>query len=191
MTQKLHLIWALFPARKEELSSKWMIFRKSIAFCYPFRNLDYVCKENGNCIVDVTRRNQCQSCRFKKCLAVNMKKEGTKGISLLRGRPNFKSRPLSRFEWGSRAGAPGLSFAILRPALNINFWPICWMNIPFPEPWHLNKERNRDRPNHCMLRCWMQWMEKARSCSQSARDVGFWILFIDYREARGDAFSVS
>ena len=42
-----------------------------------FRNLDYVCKENGNCIVDVTRRNQCQSCRFKKCLQVNMKKEGT------------------------------------------------------------------------------------------------------------------
>ena len=40
------------------------------------RNLDYVCKESGNCIVDVTRRNQCQSCRFKKCLAVNMKKEG-------------------------------------------------------------------------------------------------------------------
>ena len=41
-----------------------------------YRNLDYVCKENGNCIVDVTRRNQCQSCRFKKCLQVNMKKEG-------------------------------------------------------------------------------------------------------------------
>ena len=43
---------------------------------YIYRNLDYVCKENGNCIVDVTRRNQCQSCRFKKCLQVNMKKEG-------------------------------------------------------------------------------------------------------------------
>ena len=40
------------------------------------RNLDYVCKEAGRCVVDVTRRNQCQSCRFKKCLAVNMKKEG-------------------------------------------------------------------------------------------------------------------
>ncbi len=34
-----------------------------------------MCKENNNCIVDVTRRNQCQSCRFKKCLAVDMKKE--------------------------------------------------------------------------------------------------------------------
>ncbi len=48
-----------------------------------FRNLDYVCKENGNCVVDVTRRNQCQSCRFKKCLQVNMKKEGNVKLSKL------------------------------------------------------------------------------------------------------------
>jgi nuclear receptor subfamily 2 group E protein 3 len=39
-------------------------------------NLEYVCKENGRCIVDVTRRNQCQACRFKKCLQVNMKRDG-------------------------------------------------------------------------------------------------------------------
>jgi hypothetical protein len=39
-------------------------------------NLDYVCKENGRCVVDVTRRNQCQACRFNKCLQVNMKKDG-------------------------------------------------------------------------------------------------------------------
>ncbi|KAF6213649.1 hypothetical protein GE061_011370 [Apolygus lucorum] len=45
-------------------------FKRSIR-----RNLDYVCKENGRCIVDVTRRNQCQACRFSKCLKVNMKKE--------------------------------------------------------------------------------------------------------------------
>ncbi|CAH1369031.1 photoreceptor-specific nuclear receptor-like isoform X2 [Tenebrio molitor] len=38
-------------------------------------NLEYVCKENGRCIVDVTRRNQCQACRFKKCLQVNMKRD--------------------------------------------------------------------------------------------------------------------
>ncbi|XP_044579227.1 protein dissatisfaction-like isoform X5 [Cotesia glomerata] len=40
------------------------------------RNLDYVCKENGQCIVDVSRRNQCQACRFAKCLEVNMKRDG-------------------------------------------------------------------------------------------------------------------
>ncbi|XP_019872455.2 nuclear receptor subfamily 2 group E member 1-like [Aethina tumida] len=45
-------------------------FKRSIR-----RNLEYVCKENGRCIVDVTRRNQCQSCRFKKCLEVNMKRD--------------------------------------------------------------------------------------------------------------------
>ncbi|XP_075213695.1 photoreceptor-specific nuclear receptor-like [Lycorma delicatula] len=45
-------------------------FKRSIR-----RNLDYVCKENRHCIVDVTRRNQCQACRFSKCLEVNMRKD--------------------------------------------------------------------------------------------------------------------
>lgn len=44
--------------------------------CRRCRNLEYVCKENGDCVVDVSRRNQCQACRFKKCLQVNMKREG-------------------------------------------------------------------------------------------------------------------
>ncbi|KAG1672188.1 Nuclear receptor subfamily 2 group E member 1 [Nymphon striatum] len=45
-------------------------FKRSIR-----RNLQYVCKENGQCIVDVARRNQCQACRFAKCIQVNMKRE--------------------------------------------------------------------------------------------------------------------
>ncbi|KAK6617432.1 hypothetical protein RUM43_014441 [Polyplax serrata] len=45
-------------------------FKRSIR-----RGLAYHCKESGSCIVDVTRRNQCQACRFKKCLAVNMKRD--------------------------------------------------------------------------------------------------------------------
>lgn len=40
------------------------------------RNLEYTCKEGGKCIVDVSRRNQCQACRFSKCLAANMRPEG-------------------------------------------------------------------------------------------------------------------
>lgn len=40
------------------------------------RNLEYTCKEGGKCIVDVSRRNQCQACRFAKCLAANMRPEG-------------------------------------------------------------------------------------------------------------------
>ncbi|VDM48760.1 unnamed protein product [Toxocara canis] len=42
-------------------------FKRSIR-----RSLKYECKENRNCIVDVARRNQCQACRFRKCLAVSM-----------------------------------------------------------------------------------------------------------------------
>ncbi|XP_031786355.1 photoreceptor-specific nuclear receptor isoform X2 [Nasonia vitripennis] len=45
-------------------------FKRSIR-----RNLDYVCKENSQCVVDVSRRNQCQACRFRKCLQVNMKRD--------------------------------------------------------------------------------------------------------------------
>ncbi|CAD5226833.1 unnamed protein product [Bursaphelenchus xylophilus] len=44
-------------------------FKRSIR-----RNLRYECKEKGQCVVDVARRNQCQSCRFKKCLDVCMNK---------------------------------------------------------------------------------------------------------------------
>ncbi|XP_071821715.1 nuclear receptor subfamily 2 group E member 1-like isoform X2 [Apostichopus japonicus] len=39
------------------------------------RNLAYVCREGGVCVVDVARRNQCQACRFKKCLAVKMNRD--------------------------------------------------------------------------------------------------------------------
>ena len=46
-------------------------FKRSIR-----RNLEYVCKESGSCVVDVARRNQCQACRFKKCLEVKMNKDG-------------------------------------------------------------------------------------------------------------------
>uniref|UniRef100_A0A0M3HVC9 Nuclear receptor domain-containing protein n=1 Tax=Ascaris lumbricoides TaxID=6252 RepID=A0A0M3HVC9_ASCLU len=42
-------------------------FKRSIR-----RSLKYECKESRNCVVDVARRNQCQACRFRKCLAVSM-----------------------------------------------------------------------------------------------------------------------
>ncbi|KAG8244604.1 hypothetical protein J6590_019860 [Homalodisca vitripennis] len=64
-------------------------FKRSIR-----RNLDYVCKEDGRCVVDVSRRNQCQACRFNKCLQVKMKKDGrghvTSQSNLNRNSEQFK-----------------------------------------------------------------------------------------------------
>lgn len=39
-------------------------------------NMEYVCKENNNCFIDVSRRNQCQACRLRKCLEVKMNRDG-------------------------------------------------------------------------------------------------------------------
>jgi len=41
------------------------------------KNSKYVCLANKDCPVDKRRRNRCQFCRFQKCLAVGMVKEGT------------------------------------------------------------------------------------------------------------------
>lgn len=43
------------------------------------KNAKYVCLANKNCPVDKRRRNRCQYCRFQKCLAVGMVKEGRLG----------------------------------------------------------------------------------------------------------------
>jgi len=40
------------------------------------RNLTYTCRGSRNCPVDQHHRNQCQYCRFKKCLKVGMRREG-------------------------------------------------------------------------------------------------------------------
>nr|XP_027204393.1 retinoic acid receptor RXR-gamma-A-like [Dermatophagoides pteronyssinus] len=39
------------------------------------RNLNYHCKHNNQCHININNRNQCQACRFRKCLAVKMKPE--------------------------------------------------------------------------------------------------------------------
>jgi len=40
------------------------------------RNLTYTCRGSRNCPIDQHHRNQCQYCRFKKCLKVGMRREG-------------------------------------------------------------------------------------------------------------------
>uniref|UniRef100_A0A1I8AYS2 Nuclear receptor domain-containing protein n=1 Tax=Meloidogyne hapla TaxID=6305 RepID=A0A1I8AYS2_MELHA len=47
-------------------------FKRSIR-----RNLNYKCKESNACPVDMARRNQCQACRFRRCLAVQMNRNGS------------------------------------------------------------------------------------------------------------------
>lgn len=39
------------------------------------RSLEYTCRENNSCVVDLGRRNQCQGCRMRKCLDVGMRRE--------------------------------------------------------------------------------------------------------------------
>ncbi|XP_045595951.2 photoreceptor-specific nuclear receptor isoform X1 [Procambarus clarkii] len=73
--------------------------------CY-FRTLDYVCKEAGTCVVDVTRRNQCQACRFKKCLDVNMKKDA---VQHERAPRSCQKRPMFAPDMPGAAGFPPVS----------------------------------------------------------------------------------
>ena len=48
--------------------------------CFSFvllrRRIEYKCKGDSACQVDVNRRNQCQACRFQRCLTVKMKPSG-------------------------------------------------------------------------------------------------------------------
>jgi len=39
-------------------------------------NIEYTCPAFGNCEITKRRRKACQACRFQKCLAVGMLKEG-------------------------------------------------------------------------------------------------------------------
>jgi len=39
----------------------------------------YSCKESGVCSIDRVTRNNCQHCRFRRCLEAGMKKEGKVG----------------------------------------------------------------------------------------------------------------
>jgi len=40
------------------------------------KDLSYTCRDNKDCLVDKRQRNRCQYCRYQKCLAMGMKREG-------------------------------------------------------------------------------------------------------------------
>lgn len=53
------------------------------------KNAKYVCLAAKSCPVDKRRRNRCQYCRFQKCLAVGMVKEGKIQTALQTGLNSF------------------------------------------------------------------------------------------------------
>ncbi|KAK2539883.1 hypothetical protein Q9233_001587 [Columba guinea] len=40
------------------------------------KDLIYTCRDNKDCLIDKRQRNRCQYCRYQKCLAMGMKREG-------------------------------------------------------------------------------------------------------------------
>ncbi|NWI62124.1 NR4A1 protein, partial [Todus mexicanus] len=68
------------------------------------KNAKYICLANKDCPVDKRRRNRCQFCRFQKCLAVGMVKEGSGG-----SHPSWAS--------GGVSEARGRSARVPRPAV--------------------------------------------------------------------------
>lgn len=40
------------------------------------KELSYTCRDEKNCTIDKRQRNRCQYCRYQKCLAQGMKREG-------------------------------------------------------------------------------------------------------------------
>ncbi|XP_019467234.2 retinoic acid receptor RXR-alpha-A-like [Meleagris gallopavo] len=40
------------------------------------KDLSYSCRDNRDCVVDKRQRNRCQYCRYQKCLASGMRREG-------------------------------------------------------------------------------------------------------------------
>ncbi|KAB0394046.1 hypothetical protein E2I00_001750 [Balaenoptera physalus] len=41
------------------------------------KDLTYTCRDNKDCLIDKRQRNRCQYCRYQKCLAMGMKREGS------------------------------------------------------------------------------------------------------------------
>ncbi|CAI4228204.1 unnamed protein product [Auanema sp. JU1783] len=69
-------------------------FKRSIR-----RNLTYSCKESNDCVVDVVRRNQCQSCRFRKCIQANMNRHAVQNericVGQIRSSPKTEAKRIS------------------------------------------------------------------------------------------------
>ncbi|CDS40440.1 COUP TF:Svp nuclear hormone receptor [Echinococcus multilocularis] len=86
------------------------------------RQLTYTCRGARQCLIDLHHRNQCQYCRFQKCLRKGMHKEAVQ-----RGRLSAVSHPYFRtfdrrggeISPDSEIGAPSMDSAQTRSALQL------------------------------------------------------------------------
>lgn len=85
-------------------------FRRSIQ-----QNIHYkMCVKNEKCLIMRMNRNRCQHCRFKKCLAVGMSRDGKRLSTTLRKKwSHAANQPLSLFR--SRPSAPSCPFVCAPP----------------------------------------------------------------------------
>ncbi|XP_069097673.1 retinoic acid receptor RXR-alpha isoform X1 [Pleurodeles waltl] len=56
------------------------------------KDLSYTCRDSKDCLIDKRQRNRCQYCRYQKCLAMGMKREG------MEPHPSRHTRHLGRHE---------------------------------------------------------------------------------------------
>ncbi|XP_056894707.1 retinoic acid receptor RXR-gamma-B isoform X3 [Takifugu flavidus] len=62
------------------------------------KDLTYTCRDNKECLIDKRQRNRCQYCRYQKCLAMGMKREGVCSRSVQEERQRGKERGDSEVE---------------------------------------------------------------------------------------------
>lgn len=56
-------------------------------------NIEYNCPAVGDCEINKRRRKACQACRFQKCLASGMLKEGVRLDRVRGGRQKYRRNP--------------------------------------------------------------------------------------------------
>lgn len=56
-------------------------------------NIEYSCPAVGDCEINKRRRKACQACRFQKCLASGMLKEGVRLDRVRGGRQKYRRNP--------------------------------------------------------------------------------------------------
>lgn len=79
------------------------------------KDLTYSCRDNKDCTVDKRQRNRCQYCRYQKCLATGMKREG-KGLR----QPGFLGYPM-REEGGGGGKTAGNHRLYISGGLDCSF----------------------------------------------------------------------